>query len=181
MKLFRMKTLATFGIGFLAGSAAGRGPWEKTQASMEDIKEKVGFLASFLSALKSLMFPAMRLEVSVDDGPFTTHRARTVVVGNVGKLQGGLVLMPDALIDDGTLDVVLLYPRRFLSWFPMVFRVISRREQKAGESVARFTGKKVVVRASTEVPRQIDGDSIGPGREITCENVHGRLLVRVPR
>ena len=41
MKLFRMKTLATFGIGFLAGSASGRGPWEKTQASMGDIKEKV--------------------------------------------------------------------------------------------------------------------------------------------
>lgn len=41
MKLFRMRTLATFGMGFLAGSAAGRGPWEKTQASMEDIKGKV--------------------------------------------------------------------------------------------------------------------------------------------
>lgn len=41
MKLFRMKTLATLGIGFLAGSAAGRGPWEKTQASMEDLKGKV--------------------------------------------------------------------------------------------------------------------------------------------
>ena len=41
MKLFRMKTLATFGIGFLAGSASGRGPWEKTQASMEDLKGKV--------------------------------------------------------------------------------------------------------------------------------------------
>ena len=41
MKLFRMKTLATFGMGFLAGSAAGRGPWEKTQASMGDLKEKV--------------------------------------------------------------------------------------------------------------------------------------------
>lgn len=41
MKLLRMKTLATFGIGFLAGSAAGRGPWEKAQASMEEIKGKV--------------------------------------------------------------------------------------------------------------------------------------------
>jgi hypothetical protein len=41
MKLLRIKTLATFGIGFLAGSAAGRGPWEKTQASLEDIKGKV--------------------------------------------------------------------------------------------------------------------------------------------
>jgi len=147
----------------------------------EDIKKKVGWLAYVLSALKALMFPTMRLEVSVDDGPVTKHRARTVVVGNVGSLQGGMVLLPDARIDDGQLDVVLLYPRRFLSWIPLVVRVISRREERAGESVARFTGRKVVIRASSDVPRQIDGDSIGQGREFTCETVHGRLLVRVPR
>ena len=147
----------------------------------EEIKKKVGWLAYVLSALKALMFPTMRLEVSVDDGPVTRHRARTVVVGNVGSLQGGMVLIPDASIDDGQLDVVLLYPRRFLSWIPLFVRVLSRREEKAGESVARFTGKKVVIRASADVPRQIDGDSIGQGREITCENLHGRLLVRVPR
>ena len=41
MKLFRMRTLATFGIGFLAGSAAGPGPWQKAQASMDEIKGKV--------------------------------------------------------------------------------------------------------------------------------------------
>jgi hypothetical protein len=41
MKLFRMKTLGVLGIGFLAGSAAGRGPWEKTQATMDQLKEKV--------------------------------------------------------------------------------------------------------------------------------------------
>jgi secreted trypsin-like serine protease len=41
MKLLRMRTLGMFGIGFLAGSAAGRGPWEKTQASMDQLKGKV--------------------------------------------------------------------------------------------------------------------------------------------
>jgi hypothetical protein len=41
MKLLRMRTLGMFGIGFLAGSAAGRGPWEKTQATMEELKGKV--------------------------------------------------------------------------------------------------------------------------------------------
>ena len=41
MKLFRMRTLGVFGIGFLAGSAAGRGPWEKTQASIDQLREKV--------------------------------------------------------------------------------------------------------------------------------------------
>lgn len=42
MKLFRMRSLGMFGLGFLAGSAAGRGPWEKTQETMGQLKEKVG-------------------------------------------------------------------------------------------------------------------------------------------
>ena len=42
MKLVRMRTLGMFGIGFLAGSRAGRGPWEKAQESMDQIKGKVG-------------------------------------------------------------------------------------------------------------------------------------------
>ncbi|WP_408897213.1 YegS/Rv2252/BmrU family lipid kinase [Nocardioides sp. R1-1] len=147
----------------------------------EDLKKKVGWLAYVLSALKGLMFPAMRLEVSVDDMPFTKHRARTCVIGNVGSLQGGMNLIPDASIDDGQLDVVLLYPRRFLSWIPLVLRVLTRREHNAGESVARMTGRKVVVRASGEVPRQLDGDTIGVGSELRMECVHGRVLVRVPR
>jgi hypothetical protein len=41
MKLVRMKTLGLFGLGFLAGSRAGRGPWEKAQAGMDQIKDKV--------------------------------------------------------------------------------------------------------------------------------------------
>ena len=147
----------------------------------EDLKKKVGWLAYVISALKGLMFPAMRLEISVDDMPFTKHRARTCVIGNVGSLQGGMNLIPDAAIDDGQLDVVLLYPRRFLSWIPLVVRVLTRREHNAGESVARMTGRKVVVRASGEVPRQLDGDTIGLGSELRMECIHGRVLVRVPR
>ena len=38
----------------------------------EDIKKRVGWLAYVLSALKSLMFPAVKVEVSVDGGEFTT-------------------------------------------------------------------------------------------------------------
>jgi len=147
----------------------------------EDLKKKVGWLAYVISALKGLMFPTMRLEISVDDMPFTKHRARTCVIGNVGSLQGGMNLIPDAAIDDGQLDVVLLYPRRFLSWIPLVLRVVTRRERNAGESVARMTGRKVVVRASSEVPRQLDGDTIGLGSELRMECIHGRVLVRVPR
>jgi len=146
----------------------------------EDIKKKVGWLAYVWSALKSLMFPAVRVEVSVDDGPFTRHRARTIVVGNVGYLQAGMPLIPNAVIDDGLLDVVLLHPRRFLSWIPLAVRVLTK-QQRTDETIARMTGRKVVIRAASDTPRQLDGDSIGAGRELTMECIHGRVLVRVPR
>lgn len=41
MKLLRMRTLGMFGIGFLAGSAAGPGPWQKAQGTMDQLKGKV--------------------------------------------------------------------------------------------------------------------------------------------
>jgi YegS/Rv2252/BmrU family lipid kinase len=146
----------------------------------EDIKAKVGWIAYVLSALKSLMFPAVRAEISVDGAEFTSHRARTIVVGNVGYLQAGMPLLPDAAIDDGMLDVVLLHPRRFLSWIPVAFRVLAKRP-RTDELVNRMTGRTIVIRAGADTPRQLDGDSIGPGRELHMECIHGRVLVRVPR
>ena len=133
-----------------------------------------------VSALRNLMFPAVRLEISIDDGPTTVHRARTVVIGNVGTCQAGIPLLPDAAIDDGVLDVVLVAPGRFLSWLPVVVRVLSKNK-RTDDSLNRMTGRKVAVRAAHDTPRQVDGDSIGAGREIVAECVHGRLLVRVPR
>jgi len=146
----------------------------------EDIKNKVGWIAYVLSALKALMFPAVRVEVSVDGGEFTRHRARTVVIGNVGTLQAGMPLLPDAVIDDGLLDVVMLYPRRFLSWLPLAWRILAKQPQ-TDDLVNRMRGHTVVVRADRDTPRQLDGDSIGAGRELRMSCLHARLLVRVPR
>lgn len=146
----------------------------------ESFKKRVGWLAYVWSGLKALMFPAIRVEVSVDGGEPTVHRARTVVIGNVGNLQAGMPLLPEAAIDDGQVDVVLLYPRRFLSWLPLAARVLTRAK-RTDETLTRMTGRSVVVRASTAAPRQIDGDLLRPGHELRAECQHGRLLVRVPR
>ncbi|CAA9393847.1 MAG: Conserved protein with diacylglycerol kinase catalytic domain [uncultured Nocardioides sp.] len=146
----------------------------------EDIKKRIGWVAYVLSGMRSLMFPAVKVEIQIDDDPPTTHRARTVVVGNVGFLQAGMPLLPDATIDDGILDVVIIHPRQFLSWITVASRVL-RKSTIVDETLDRRTGQRVVVRASTDTPRQLDGDSIGPGRELRMTCVHGRLLVRVPR
>jgi YegS/Rv2252/BmrU family lipid kinase len=150
------------------------------EGANDQIKAKIGWLAYFVAGFKQLRYPAMRVEISMDDAPFTKHRVRTVVVGNVGYLTAGIPLLPDAAIDDGVLDVVLVAPRRFLSWLPLVFRVMSKGK-RVDDSLNRMTGKKVTIRAAHATPRQLDGDPIGPGKEMNAEVIHGRLLVRVPR
>ena len=146
----------------------------------EKVKAKVGWLAYFVSGARNIMFPAVRLEISVDDAPPTRHWARTVVVGNVGFLQAGLPLLPDATLDDGQLDVVIINPARFRHWFRVVLRVLTRGK-KLDDTVNRMTGRSVSIRTGSETPRQIDGDAIEPGKELRCTVLHGRLLVRAPR
>ena len=81
---------------------------------------------------------------------------------------------------DGILDVVIIHPRQFLSWITVAMRVL-RKSPVVDETLDRRTGSRVRIKASADTPRQLDGDSIGEGRELWMECIHGRLLVRVPR
>ncbi|MFT4299349.1 MAG: diacylglycerol kinase family protein [Aeromicrobium sp.] len=145
----------------------------------DDLKKRVGYLAYFVSGLKALRFPGMKVTITVDDGEPQTMRARTVVIGNVGFLQGGIPLLPEARIDDGQLDVVVLAPRRFLGWLGIAWKVITRRKRNT-ERFARFTGARVHIQATSDTPMQLDGDPVGEGTEITAEVRPGVVLVRVP-
>ena len=118
----------------------------------EEIKKKIGWIAYVVSGLRSLMFPAIKVEIQIDDEEPTTHRARTVVVGNVGFLQAGMPLLPDATIDDGILDVVIIHPRQFLSWITVASRVL-RKSTIVDETLDRRTGSRVRVKASAPTPR----------------------------
>ncbi|MGL5811673.1 MAG: diacylglycerol kinase family protein [Nocardioides sp.] len=160
---------------------AGMGMDAEIMANVnEETKKKIGWFAYVVSGAKSLMSPSIRVEISIDGGPFERHRARTVVVGNVGYIQAGMPLLPDASVDDGELDVVLLHPRSVLSWIPLAARILSKRS-RTDDSLKRMTGATVALRTHHETPRQLDGDTIGSGRELLMESIHGRVLVRVPR
>ncbi|HPU13380.1 MAG TPA: phosphatase PAP2 family protein [Aeromicrobium sp.] len=145
----------------------------------EDLKKRVGYLAYFVSGMKAVTYPRTKVEITIDDGEPHRFKARTVVVGNVGFLQGGIPLLPDAQIDDGVLDVVVVAPKRFIGWLSIVARVVLRRPSN-DERLTRLSGHKVHVVAEKPVPMQLDGDPVGEGREITAEVRPGVALVRVP-
>jgi len=159
------------GLGFDAAVMAG---------ASDALKARMGWRAYVVSAIRNLRYPASRMEVSVDGGTYQRYPARTVVIGNVGLLQAGIPLLPDARVDDGRLDVVVIAPQRMIGWLLVVVRVL-RRGRHTDASLSRMSGRSVVVRANQPVARQLDGDPVGEGREIRARVLAGTLLVRVPR
>ncbi|HYJ67988.1 MAG TPA: diacylglycerol kinase family protein [Nocardioidaceae bacterium] len=146
----------------------------------DEMKARMGSSAYVVSALRQIRYPAVRVEISVDDAEPVRRRARTVVIGNVGAITGGIPLIPDARIDDGLLDVVVVAPVRTWGWLALLWRVLTRR-RRTDHRLDRMRGRSVVIRAEKPTPRQLDGDTIPDGQEIRAEVLAGTLLVRVPR
>jgi diacylglycerol kinase family enzyme len=121
----------------------------------------------------------VKVSITMDDGEPVQRRAKTVVVGNVGHLQANIPLLPDAEPDDGTLDVVVIAPRRITQWPRLFVRVVTRR-RRTDVYLERFRGQRVEIVASEDVRRQLDGDAIGSGRTIIAEVQPSVLVVRVP-
>jgi YegS/Rv2252/BmrU family lipid kinase len=144
----------------------------------EGLKKKVGWPAYVVSATKHLRGRGIRVTLTLDDGEPLNRRVRTVVVGNVGRLQGNFPLLPDAVPDDGVLDVVVIATRNILDWARVGTRVL-RRADVPDRRMERFTAKHVLIEASRSQPRQLDGDVIEDGRRLDIQVEAGALLVKV--
>ena len=143
------------------------------------VKDKVGWPAYVLSAARQLGSHRIRVEVAVDSAEPLRTRAQTVLVGNVGQLQGGLELMPDAVPDDGLLDIAVVAARGPADWIRVVTRVVGRRRIR-DRRFRTLRGRTIRITAQHRHPREADGDVLRPGRSMVVQVEPGAIIVRVP-
>ena len=148
-------------------------------ATSETAKKRVGSLAYVVGGLKALREPSMRVRVVLDGGAPMPRRPKAVIVGNVGRLQGGLRLIEEAKPDDGKLDVVILSPNTIGHWLQLGWAVVRRR--KRVPRMESFTCERVEIQSSRAQPRQLDGDLIDPGKVMRARVEPRGLLLCVPQ
>jgi diacylglycerol kinase (ATP) len=146
--------------------------------SSEPLKKRLGWAAYVLSALRHLRDRPVRVSLVADDGPPRRLRASAVIVGNVGWLQGGIHLLPDALPDDGTLDAVVLTARGWAGWLRLAGQVLRRRNSPGQLTLIRF--QRLVIGTEREQPWQLDGEVMGATTRLMVTTLPGRLVLRVP-
>ena len=144
----------------------------------ETLKARIGWPAYVIAASRHLCETPMQVSISLDHAPPFTRRARTVLVANVGRLQGGLRLLPGARPDDGLLDVAVLMPPRRRSWLPLAWSLL--RQRPTAPVMETFQAAHVEISCDTEQPRELDGDLIEPGRTLTAAVRPAALWLCVP-
>jgi diacylglycerol kinase (ATP) len=161
----------------------------------EDLKDKAGWAAYIKAIAASLRDPnELHLRFRMDDGKPKKATVHTVILGNCGSLPGNVLLLPDAVLDDGLLDLMLMRPGGALGWIRVWLKVAwvngVLRRTKAGRAVAGEhendgdlhyeTVKRFVARLSRPDEIELDGDGFGKATAFNAWIEPGALTVRVP-
>jgi len=155
------------------------------QDAPKALKRRIGWPAYVISLVRHLADRGFDAVVDVD-GEKTRHRhVRTIVVGNLGTLPGGLTMFPDARPDDGLIEVAVLAPRTVVGWVPIAARLArggsSNRSSNRSPAVQRRRGKRIVVTVvggRGPMRREVDGEALPDGRVFEVAVDPGALLLR---
>ncbi|GAB3615856.1 diacylglycerol kinase family protein [Okibacterium endophyticum] len=160
------------------------------------LKKAVGWLAYVDAGMRSL--PKSRpfhVRYRLEGRPEHSAHLSTILFGNCGTLTAGLELMPDALIDDGLLDIAVLQPKGLLGWLQVWNKVRWEnsvlRRWSIGRKIIRLTNSRraatvtylrtssASIRLDDEQQIELDGDAFGSTREARFIVQPGALDVRV--
>ncbi|WP_277213486.1 diacylglycerol/lipid kinase family protein [Isoptericola croceus] len=170
--------LVIAGLGFDAAMVAD---------TDDQLKARMGWVAYFLAGARHLHGRRMRAQITIDDETAVTARLRTFLVGNCGRLPGGITLLPDAVIDDGVLDVAAIDTRGGLAgWAQLFGEVVAQGmgvQNEAKVKIGRIDhvrARRVRIDVDGSEQAQVDGDVLGPATCLESWVEPGALVVRAP-
>lgn len=157
------------------------------------LKKRLGWLAYVDAGMRSVLKDApLQIHYSVNGEPAKPSTVFTVMIGNCGLMPGGVLLIPDASLDDGVLDVVALRPLGKFSWLRIGHKIGFEngvlRKTRGGRkmidlvndtrSVSYLRAQQYALSVDAPEPIQLDGDDFGLALAASGAVDPAALLVR---
>lgn len=142
-------------------------------------KETFGRLAYFESSVKALRARRVRMKIFVDGKVWFKGKASCALTGNIGTVTGGLKVFPEAVPDDGILEVGVVTAMHVWQWAEIFSRVALGH--LSGSPLVRMTrGTKIVVELERKRPYELDGGARSKSRRLEVEVEPRALTLCVP-
>ena len=143
------------------------------------LKERVGRLAYVWSGAKHLFGRQLRLRIRVEGKDWFKGKASCALVGNVGKVLGGISLFDEAQPDDGHLDLGVLTAKGLWQWSRALSRTAVGHADRS--PFMKFTtGRTFDIQLDRKVPYELDGGERKPTRRLRIAVEPGAVTVCVP-
>ncbi|MCL6422544.1 sphingosine kinase [Brachybacterium sp. JHP9] len=150
-------------------------------ATDSGMKKRIGWIAYVLAGLNKIAGHAFQARLTLPGQAPKTVAARTVLIGNVGKLPAGIVLMPDAAIDNAQLELMVLSWRGPAGLGQILTKIVNPRARTHPKLSTMERGLTTAVEVITSKPQpiQLDGDTAEKATHIRAEVDPGAITMRV--
>lgn len=174
---------------------AGTGLDAKIMSNTDsELKKRVGWLA-YAHALFVVLRDknTLRLNYKVDADRTRSARVQAIIIGNCGSLPANILLLPDAVVDDGLLDVIVVKPESFRGWLEVMVKIFwengivgrlrwgRRARGLKTDSVDFRQAKTLVIKLNRAEEVQLDGDPFGEMVACRITVDPGALTIKVPQ
>ncbi|BCM93493.1 diacylglycerol kinase [Abditibacteriota bacterium] len=147
-------------------------------ASAEE-KERLGKWAYVKAMLQEVGTRPSAFTYTVDEGDEQTANGVAVVVANAGTLSGKIEFAPDAKMDDGKLDLVILHRLNARDLVRLAWKSVFG-EMKNDRAITCVAGKTIQIKSNPPLDLQIDGETVELHPPLRVEVRPDALRVAVP-
>jgi diacylglycerol kinase (ATP) len=126
------------------------------QQADASLKERLGRVAYVWTGSQQLRAKPFKAKIEVDGAPWYTGAASCILVGNVGRLFGGVEVFADARPDDGRLELGVVNADGVTDWVRTLARAAVGQAERS-PLVQATSAKRIKVKLNRKVLYEIDG------------------------
>jgi HAD superfamily hydrolase (TIGR01549 family) len=132
-----------------------------------EMKNSFGLFAYVISAFKKLHTPSKQYQVTVDKKKPFVVKAKTIMAANMGKMMGGVEIVPDTHPQNGTLSIGIVKARTVLDWITLTLHAVLGNIDNS-QHYEVIEGKHITIKSlSGNAPYECDGNEFPPVEVLT--------------
>jgi len=144
------------------------------------LKDRLGRVAYVWTGSKNLRAKPFNAKIDVDGAPWYAGPASLVLVGNVGRLFGGVEVFEDARPDDGRLEVGVVNAQGVTDWIRALARTAAGHAERS-PLVQTTTAKKIKVKLNRKVLYEMDGGDREKVKSFTVKVQPAAITICLPK
>jgi YegS/Rv2252/BmrU family lipid kinase len=144
------------------------------------LKDRLGRVAYVWTGSQNLRAKPFKAKITIDGVPWYAGAASCILVGNVGRLFGGIEVFEDARPDDGRLEIGVVDAEGITDWLRTLARTAVGHADRS-PLVQTTRAKKIKVKLSRKVLYEIDGGDRDKVKSFTIKVQPGAITICTPR